>query len=98
MAETLEHFGTPCELPEPNIVGRCEACGADVYDYERAECECGKVVHTGCIKECANEKCNLKGCKNCMVYDSESGEFFCDTSGPDEVGKSECLEEYNGNL
>lgn len=100
MAERLEHFGTPCYLPEPNIVGHCNACGGDIYDYELTTCECGTEVHTGCMVECGH--CERKACKKCMLYDDEVGEWFCDTSGPDECRLpkperllvSECREEY----
>jgi hypothetical protein len=70
----LEHFGTPCILPEPDIVGDCAACGGDMYDYEVVICDtgCGQ-IHSGCSKKCAG--CTHEGCTACMI--EIEGQPYC---------------------
>ena len=91
MTEHLQHFGTPCILPESIEVGDCAACGGVMYDYESVPCpNCGELIHRECIKKCA--QCRFLGCSNCLVkYD---GEYFCDTTGPDGINQSDCKDEY----
>ena len=80
----LEYQGHPCSLPAlPPIVGSCNICGGDIYDYEAICCNCDRIIHQGCPLECL--KCHEKGCKSCMVEDDE-GNWFCKIS--------ECKEEY----
>lgn len=72
-------------MDEPDIVGNCEACRGEIYDYEETTCDtCEMAIHTSCKKECA--QCGHEGCKGCMIYDDESGEYFCG---------DECKEEFN---
>jgi len=94
MTEHLEHFGTPCELPEANEVGDCGACGAAMYDYEVENCDCGRLVHNGCRKTC--DQCGRKGCASCMLeYD---GHWFCETTDDFDIAQgirlSECMMEW----
>ncbi len=93
MPEILEHFGTPCELPEPDIVGTCEACGGDIYDYELGQCDkCGTDVHTDCLVKCV--KCAEEGCKKCMLEDKEMLEYFCDEDCQNNFRDFFSQEEY----
>ncbi len=73
----LEHFGTPVEMVDPDIAGDCEACGSEMYRYEKTECKtCGLNIHTGCVKTCP---CGHQGCSDCMIKDEDTGEYTCDT-------------------
>jgi len=67
----------------PKIIGCCEECGGEMYDYEITQCDCGKEVHKRCMVECAN--CKSEGCKDCMTYDEDLGEWLCG---------AECKEEF----
>lgn len=102
LVEILEHFGGGYPLFEPETVGTCQACSGDIFDYEFAACEdCGE-VHKGCKVECANPECSHEGCKKCMLYDENTGEYFCDTSSynqmilPDaeKLQLSECYQNF----
>lgn len=76
MVEWLEHYGTPCRLPEENIVGYCKACDSQIYEYEQAECEiCNALIHDKCIVRCGG--CRALGCKICMTYDPDKTKYFC---------------------
>jgi len=74
MSERLEQFGTPCSQPEPETVGSCGACGGDIYDYELAECDCGKTIHDRCILIC--ETCGIEGCRKCLT--EIDNYFYCE--------------------
>ncbi len=88
----LEHFGTPCKLTEPNIVGSCEACGGEIYDYELAECtSCGKEIHRDCEVRCIT--CDGQGCKGCLIKDSETLEYFCEECHKDIVTEASLKSE-----
>lgn len=84
--DNLEHFGTPCSLPEPDLIGRCQACSSELYKHEATECICNRIVHTGCIVECLI--CEAEGCTKCIPKDVESGEHLCE----------ECSEEFNADI
>jgi len=88
MMERLEHFGNACYLPGPKIVGTCQVCGGEMYDYELCHCDtCGNEIHSGCRAVC--EQCGHDGCKDCMVNDPELGAWFCG---------SECKEDYRVSI
>ena len=90
MTERLEYFGTPCELSEPAIVGDCEACGGETYDYEQITCpHCDRSIHSGCVAVCGS--CGHIGCKVCMKFNIATDEHFC---GDD--CEREFLEKDNG--
>ena len=55
------------------------------------ECSMGQIEKT-CVF------CQMPGCSYCMIYDKESGEYFCDSSGPGKTGESECKEAYYKTL
>lgn len=43
---------------QPEII-MCEACGSAMYLFEMVQCECGRLVHGGCVTDgecciCAN--------------------------------------------
>jgi hypothetical protein len=59
--ERLEHFGTPCYLPEPHETDAeyCPTCQEQVS--ERHECE----------------ECRRIGCKHCMVWDDDVWGWLC---------------------
>jgi len=65
MSEHLEHFGTPCSLPEP--------------EYETIICpECERELNTEHGEELHQcFECGLIGCERCLLYDNVSGEWFC---------------------
>jgi len=66
----LECWGHEINVDEPDIVGECEACGGQIYDYEFSICNCcDSQIHEGCKVEC--EQCGDKGCKVCYVKDDE---------------------------
>lgn len=91
---TLEHFGTPCELPIAKVVGLCEACNREIYDYERTVCECGAVIHEGCVERCA--ACGISGCSLCLLEDV--GDWFCDTNSDKQLLSSDCYKSYQGEV
>ena len=66
MSEHLEHFGTPCSLPEP--------------EYETIICpECERELNTEHGEELHQcFECGFVGCERCLLYDNVSGELFCD--------------------
>ena len=73
----LEHFGYPCNLPEPTPVGSC-GCSGIIYDYELEICGvCGSDRHASCRKEC--RVCGADGCPNCMSK-TDDGEVVCTDS------------------
>ena len=84
----LEHFGTPCELPEAKITGYCEVCKDEIYYDDETTCECGSKVHLDCMKTC--EQCDTTYCKDCMTK-TEDG-YFC--KSPDDETKSDCYNEW----
>jgi hypothetical protein len=45
----------------------CEACGSAMYLFELVQCECGRLVHAGCITD--------GECKGC-VSDNPVGELL----------------------
>ncbi len=75
MEETNEQIKTQCCLPEPDIVGNCQACGGAIYDFEFTTCSCGSEVHRGCKVEC--EFCGKIGCKACMIFNPDAGIYQC---------------------
>ena len=94
MTEELEHFGTPCELPEAIVVADCGACGGSMYDYEAENCDCGVLVHGVCRKTC--EQCGHEGCTGCMM--EHDGHWFCESTDDLEAAQcirvSECMIEW----
>jgi len=84
-----------CRLPL--LVGRCNGCGGEMFDFERATCDyCGSLVHVGCTHRC--KQCGEVRCAVCMVQDAESLEWFCETTTIFEkrhgVRTSTCLAEW----
>lgn len=70
-----EHFGTPYILPEPDIVGNCNACSGEIYLYELTQCHsCDKDIHMSCAVVCP---CSESGCKGCYVKDEDTCEYYC---------------------
>ena len=60
------------------IEGLCPACNEwfDSIDDEKAECSnCAAIVHDSCIVSCA--QCGHEGCRGCLTFDIDEGEFFC---------------------
>ena len=74
------------EQPALDTIGNCEACGGQMYEYERVFCpSCDCEIHNTCQINC--EECGETGCK-CCLKDSGEGEFFC---RPD---MSDCEDKY----
>ena len=92
MTETLELWGHNIKVASANEVGYCEACGGPIYDFEAVTCECGRLIHRGCVVNCAH--CETPGCKLCLVQDEETLEWFCDTASDRTLESSECWQEY----
>ncbi len=73
-------------MSDYEYIGTCAACGGQILRYEAEECPlCGETVHRGCLVKCAG--CGEKGCRSCMLNDDETGEYFCDTTGPEDCQK-----------
>lgn len=86
--EVHEIWGAKVRVPCEEVVGRCEACGGDIYESEEVECDCGRTVHRGCIVQC--RACYHMGCKGCMFFDQDSaGFYFCG-----KLDDSVCFELY----
>ena len=84
MTMRLEYWGHHITVDEPNMVGDCEACGGEIYDYELAICEsCDSQIHIDCRVQCV---CGYEGCRLCMLKIDD--EYFC---GP------ECKEDFKVN-
>ena len=68
--------------------------------WKEETCDCGESNEICFRQKC--EQCGYEGCTNCMLYDKEIDEWFCDTTGPDDCNKpenerlllSECRENY----
>ncbi len=96
--EQLQHNETPCRQPVAEVVGICRCCGKEIHKhkYEVTHCDCNPdfAIHTDCVVECAG--CGDFGCNKCMLKDSESLEFFCDTANTGKVEDSECYQAFTG--
>ena len=92
--------------PSPTELGFCAVCGGNLYaDDQHRElgdyaCPlCDEPVCENCSVKCA--QCEIDGCKSCMIYDDEYGEWFCDTSNGaaslqawQRLALSECRKEW----
>ena len=78
----------------------CDICRIDIEEDEVVQCRCEAEICDDCQIECI--ECEEKGCKRCMLYDYEIGEWFCDNAGPDDCQKpraerllvSDCRDAY----
>ncbi len=74
MTEHLQHHGHPCELPEPELVGDCQACGGEMYKHQQTRCVCERIVHQGCLQPCV--VCKVWACRGCLIEESD-GNWVC---------------------
>ena len=61
----LEHFGTPCDVPELVINGICSICEEDIQG-NLYECDCGQVICGDCARHRSYHDYN--GCSTCALH------------------------------
>lgn len=91
--------GSELEPDPEKVIGECAVCGVSLYKGEYVfECDCGNKTCEGCQVECGHGGCLTDRCKKCMYYNAELNEWFCITTGYDDIQKgnvvSECMAEY----
>lgn len=76
MSEWLEHFGHPCQLPEPGDKDYCENCGDLMDGFSKRKCSCGRLICKDCALLC--DACEEAiGCRFCFQTLTDGN--FCET-------------------
>lgn len=54
----------------------CQACGKEMYDYEKVKCPtCGAEIHNTCRQRCFI--CRQQGCSGCFILNEDTQEYLC---------------------
>ena len=95
----------PIDPPTPKEIGNCELCESPLYRDAEHNCHrcynCslwGRSTCNECKAKCS--QCGTQGCQQCLIYDLDNHQYFCDTAPmavettPERLKQSECRADW----